>query len=346
MAKDHDNVVEGKWEQRWHPLRQEWVVYSAHRNSRPWHGAEVEAQGQCLAHDPDCYLCPGNTRISGIQNPDYEKIYVFDNDHPVVGPRAPDLEEASDTLYKKRSASGLARVICYDPRHHVSLADLKKDQVGHVLQAWREQVIELSQRPEVNFILFFENRGEITGVSSMHPHCQLYATNFVFKNVETELRALKKNTSIFSGILALEQQNQIRIVAENDHAIAFVPFFARYPYEVWLFPKKPHADLSTLSDQECHDVGSLYQEIVRRYDLLYDRPFPYVMSLYQAPCDGQPYEGYHLHFVFLPPLRQPGVQKFPAGPEIGGGNFMNDTLPEETAATLRAMTIEDYRSKK
>ena len=339
----------GRWEQRWHPLRQEWVVYSAHRNSRPWSGQQAGfKRGLLFSHDPACYLCPGNTRISGLANPMYEGVHVFDNDHPVVGPLAPlNLDDEVPGLYRRSPAQGRARVVCYDARHHVTMNDLSIDQVAEVLAVWQAETRALMQDPAIRFALIFENRGELCGVSSPHPHCQIYATNFVFKHVEQEMQAVAQHrhdhgSDLFDLILQAEQRAGSRVVAENDHAIAFVPFFARYSYEVWVFPKQRHADLSTLSPAELDGLAAVYQELGRRYDLLFRMPFPYVMSLYQAPLDGGDYHDYHLHFVFLPPLRSPGLQKFPAGPEVGGGNFMCDTLPEEKAAELRALKLEDY----
>lgn len=324
------------WHQRWHPLREEWVVYSAHRNKRPWVGQVEEPAAAVPPYDATCYLCPGNGRSGGNVNPQYEGVFVFDNDHPVVGPAAPVVEDGS--YYKLRRASGLARVICYDPRHDLTLTQMPLNKVAAVVSTWREEVGNLANNPEVRFALLFENRGEVCGTSSPHPHCQLYGTNFVFKNVEQELSVVRKEPTIFSTILREESAGP-RVVAENDHAIAFVPFFARYPYEVWLFPKRQHADLRSVTDEEIRGIGAIYLEVTRRYDELFGMPFPFVMSLYQAPFDLADETPYHFHFVFLPPLRQPGVQKFPAGPEIGGGNFMNDTLPEDKAAELKAVTL-------
>ena len=331
----------GLWEQRWHPLRREWVVYSAHRNTRPWVGAAEAAPARLPVYDEHCYLCPGNKRVRGQVNPHYEDIFVFDNDHPVVGREAPRIEPHTGAgLYRRRRADGVARVICYDPRHNVSVADIPRPHVARVLMTWRAQVRELAAVPGIDSVLLFENKGEIVGTSCPHPHCQLYATNFVFKNIERELQAVQdykeeQGRNLFAAILEAERDEGRRLVVENEHAVGFIPFFARYAYEVWIFPKKRHPTLATLSDEEADGLARLYQQLNRQYDRLYGMSFPYVMSVYQAPVDGGEYREYHLHLVFLPPLRQPGIKKFPAGPEIGGGNFMADTMPEEKAAELR-----------
>lgn len=330
-----------QWEQRWHPLRREWVVYSAHRNQRPWDGV-VESPGAAAPpYDPDCYLCPGNARVHGHANPDYQGVFVFDNDHPVVGRDAPRVDPG-DPLYQRRPATGMARVICYDPRHHVCIADLDVAQVAAVLDAWREQTAQLAREPDIRFVLLFENRGDIVGTSSPHPHCQLYATNFPYKNIEREQEAAAARPGLFAEILRHEEADRCRVLAANDHAIAFIPFFARYSYEAWLFPRRRVATFAELTDAELTGIAEVYQCLVRRYDLLYRMPFPYVMSVYQAPFDTPGYDDYHLHLVFLPPLRQPGLRKFPAGPEIGGGNFMCDTIPEQTAADLLAVDPATY----
>jgi UDPglucose--hexose-1-phosphate uridylyltransferase len=259
-------------------------------------------------------------------------------------------EEPLQGIYRRAGADGLARVICYDPRHNVTLTDIPSSKAVKVFQAWREQTLELSKNPRVHSLLFFENKGNIVGTSNPHPHCQLYATNFPFKHVEQEMEAvaefkMEKGLNLFGRILEAEKADSSRLVAETAGAVAFIPFFARWPYEVWIFPKKRHATLATLADSELADLCSVFQEVTRRYDLLYGMVFPYVMSLYQAPLKGGPYADYHLHFVLLPPLRQPGIQKFPAGPEIGGGNFMVDSMPEEKAAELRALDLSRFMEK-
>jgi UDPglucose--hexose-1-phosphate uridylyltransferase len=339
------DTTEGKWEQRWHPLRREWIVYSAHRNTRPWSGAVEPPRVLAPEYDPSCYLCPGNKRVHGDINPDYKDIFVFDNDHPVVGAGAPGLTDKSEKefLYRKKPASGIARVICYDPRHNVTLSDINRDGVAKVLICWRDQTRDLKAAAGIKHVLIFENKGEIVGVSSPHPHCQLYAVNFVFKNIANELDAARefkseRGKNIFTEIIAAELNDGARIVAQNEHAAAFIPFFAQYAYEAWVFPQKRHATFATMSDEELDGLAGIYQELIRRYDLLYKMSFPYVMAVYQAPFDGD-YPDYHLHLVFLPPLRQPGIKKHPAGPEIGGGNFMADTMPEEKAAELRAIDV-------
>src|SRR5687768_5760478 len=165
------NVKDGGWEQRWHPLRREWVVYTAHRNARPWKGQSLAAPEAAPAWDKDCYLCPKNERVGGHRNPDYGGVYVFDNDNPVVSEHAPgEFAPESSPLYRRAKADGLARVICYDPRHHLTLNDLAVPEVANVMRAWQQETAALIKNPRVNFGLIFENKGKICGVSSPHPH--------------------------------------------------------------------------------------------------------------------------------------------------------------------------------
>ncbi len=347
----NSDLYQGKWEKRWHPLREEWIVYAAHRNARPWSGASVTGQQQAPAYDAKCYLCPGNPRVSGKGNPKYEDVFIFDNDHPVVGMTAPeipgDLSLDQHGIYKKEAAKGIARVVCYDPRHNVTMSEMPLPRVAKVFEAWRGQMQEFSQNDDISFVLIFENKGEAVGVSNPHPHCQIYATDFSFTLIEKEIQASEKyrketGQNIFEAIILAEKADKTRIIAENEHAIAFIPFFARYAYEVLIFPKKRHATLATMTDEELAGMAAVFQEVTRRYDLNFDMSFPYVMAFHQAPVDGKTYPDYHLHMLLQPPLRQPGLLKFLAGPEIGGGNFMADTMPEDKAAELRAVDISSF----
>lgn len=338
------------WEERWHPLREEWVIVAAHRQSRPWSGAEVGGQTpRPPAYDPACYLCPGNIRISGVKNPGYTGTFVFDNDHPCVGAGAPrDLAPAA-SLFRNRPATGAARVVCYSPRHDETLAELEVDDVDALLQTWQQQMRELAAHPDVVFVLIFENKGEVTGVSNPHPHCQIYATNFTFKYIETELLAGRRHLeatgrSLFHDILAAEQQDGRRIISRHGTAIAFVPYFARYAYEVYVAPLRSVPTIASLEDHERRDLAIVLRDLVIRFDNLWQMPFPYVMALHQAPVKGDA-AGFHFHIEFHPPLRRPNLLKYLAGPEIGGGNFLSDTSPEEKAAELVAAGGPHHRSR-
>ena len=336
------------WEERWHPLREEWVIVAAHRQDRPWSGETVPHQTQNIPHYVnDCYLCPGNARVSGAINPVYNGVFVFDNDHPCVGLDASTDLSTPTGIYRNRPAQGIARVVCYTPRHDLSLAQLQQSEIENLLVSWQQQYTELGKQPHVKHVLVFENKGEVVGVSNPHPHCQIYATNFVFKTIETEASASARNfvnsgRPMFQEIIEAEQRDDTRIISENESAIAFLPYFARYAYEVYVAPKQTHASLADLSDSEVGGFAAVLKETLVRFDNLWCMPFPYVMALHQAPTDGGDYRGFHFHVEFHPPLRKPNLLKYLAGPEIGGGNFLSDTSPEQKAAELRAVPAIHY----
>ena len=344
MYDMHD--VTGKWEKRWHPLKQQWVVYAAHRNSRPWSGHTVNnTEKKAQSYDPHCHLCPGNTRISGKNNPDYNGVYVFDNDHPVLGSNAPIISERNHDIYLRHSAKGAARVICYHPNHGVSLAEMEEDEVVKVFVEMQAQTREFAENEEISSILIFENKGEAVGVSNPHPHCQVYATDFHLHHVDRDRKAIasyhaESGKNLFDQIISAEIADGRRIVSEKNSALAFVPFFARYAYEVMIFPRKRASTLLDLDHEELKDLSKAFHDVIRRYDRLFDMSFPYVMSISQAPIDGNAYDDYHMHIHIQPPLRQPGLIKHLAGPEIGAGNFMADTIPEEKAAELRSIQLK------
>ena len=336
------------WEQRWHPLRREWVVISSHRNERPWIGERVAEPARAVpSYVTDCYLCPGNARVSGRRNPPYTGVFAFDNDHPCVGPGAPAQLDPPPGIYQNRPASGCARVVCFTPRHDLTLARLPESEVCDLLGALQAQYRELGERKDVNHVLIFENKGEVTGTSNPHPHCQIYATNFVFKTIELETEAqaahlAERGRPLFQDILAAEAADGRRTLVARDQAVSFVPYFARYPYETFVAPRATRASLADLSAPELADFAAVLRETLIRFDNLWRTPFPYVMVFHQAPTDGAPHPEFHFHIQIHPPFRKPGLLKYLAGPEIGGGNFLNDAAPEDKAAELRAVSGVHY----
>ena len=337
------------WEERWHPLREEWVIIAAHRQNRPWSGDILELSDVVTpAYNSECYLCPGNIRINGDRNDDYSGTFVFDNNHPCVGLDAPSPKAEPAPLYRSRPAHGVARVVCYSPNHTLTLAELGLCEIENLLRVWQEQYRELASHPEINHVLIFENKGEAVGVSNPHPHCQIYATNFIFKTIETEVRASRNYRAetgriLFQDVLAAERASTRRIITENETAIAFMPYFARYAYEVYVAPKRTHPSVDSLTACELKDFAAALKDTIVCFDNLWRMPFPYVMVLHQAPTDGEDYSSFHFHIEFHPPLRRPNLLKYLAGPEIGGGNFLSDTAPEEKAQELRAACGLHYK---
>jgi len=297
-----------------------------------------------VAYDPTCYLCPGNGRIGGATNPDYTDVFVFDNDHPVLGPLAPEIASeakmGANGLYKRERANGLARVICYSPKHNQVMAQLPQDHIFRVLKTWQAQTAEMKTKPEIKSVLIFENNGKAVGVSNPHPHGQLYAAPFVFTGLGQMIAVAEKlrkdrDLNLFEEILAEEVQSGERILAENKEAIAFIPFFACFAFETMIFARRRQQDITTCSDSELMAMAEVLQKVLVAYNAMAGGHFPYVLTLQQAPLDG-PYPEHHWFIWLMPPMRAPGLLKYFGGPELANRNFMADTLPEEKAAQLRA----------
>jgi UDPglucose--hexose-1-phosphate uridylyltransferase len=310
-------------------------------------GATVQDEPVVPEHDPKCYLCPGNTRINGAQNPGYASIFVFDNDFPAIGVDAPAAATPAQRVFRSQPATGISRVLCYSPRHDLTLARMRTPDIVAVVSEWQRQTCDLGQRDFVSHVLITENRGEVMGMSNAHPHGQIYATNFVWKNIADELRAMQRYAAhtghyLLADIIAAEQADGRRIVFENEHAIVFVPYFARFAYEVIVAPKRPVPHLHALHATETEALAEAVRELTVRYDNLWRMSFPYAMTIHQAPLDGGAHAEYHAHLQFHPPLRKPGLQKFVAAAEIGGGNFLSDTAPEQKAEELRGISNVHY----
>ncbi|HWC75588.1 MAG TPA: galactose-1-phosphate uridylyltransferase, partial [Gemmatimonadales bacterium] len=225
----------------------------------------------------------------------------------------------------------------------LTLAQLPHSDIVVLLQALAAQYRELGARAEVRHVLVFENKGEVVGVSNPHPHCQIYATNFVFKTIELEAEA-QRERPVFREIIQAEEYDGRRLLVRRDQALSFIPYFARYPYETFIAPRETHASLAHLSPTELDDFAAVLRETLIRLDNLWQMSFPYVMVLHQAPPRGD-YAGFHFHIEIHPPLRKPTLLKYLAGPEIGGGNFLNDTAPEEKAAELQAVSSVHYTER-
>lgn len=322
------------WELRWHPFRGEWVLFTAHRGARPWIGERVDdAEPEVPA---DNALGPLGSRLHGT-NPDYRGVFTFTNDLPVFSPDAPEPAH-DDELYRTRRAAGTAEVVCYHHDPTITLPDLDDDEVTAVVVEWRERTRALQARPDVAHVLIFENRGAAVGTSNPHPHCQIYAGALVYAIAEREAAVsaehhARTGRSILADVVAREQHGP-RVVAEGEHFFACVPWFARYAYEVHVLPRRPVASLIDLDDRQCRSLALVLRDVVRRYDALWGIRMPYVLAVHQAPVGDHPHHPFHLELH--PPLRAPGLLKYLAGPEIGGGSMTNESDPDEKAAELRA----------
>jgi UDPglucose--hexose-1-phosphate uridylyltransferase len=277
----------GVWEERWHPLREEWVIVAAHRQGRPWIGAQVRPQARTLPpYDPDCYLCPGNARVGGHRNPPYTGTFAFDNDHPCVGAEAVPPGEPPHPFFRNRRADGLSRVVCFSPRHDLTLAEMSVAEITDVVGLWQQQTRDLSRHPGIRYVHAFENKGDVVGVSNPHPHGQLYATNFVFKTMEVELGASERHLAatgrgLVDDLLGAELSDGRRVLYEDDHTVAFVPYFARYAYEVYVVPRRRVPHVFALTDPESASLARALKDVTVRYDNLWQMSFPYVQVLHR-----------------------------------------------------------------
>ena len=334
------------WEQRWHPFRGEWVLFTSHRGGRPWIGDTFVPKEETVpSYDPGCALCPGNRRLQG-ENPDYKGVYWFTNDLPCFSGESPDQPD-SDDFYRARPARGTAEVVCYHPDHSKTFADLSLAEAESVVELWRDRTMDLSQRPEIDHVLIFENKGSLVGTSNPHPHCQIYAGNLVYGITAREVEMSKAHSGKTGRHLGLDvmerERNSPRLVAENGSFIACVPWFARYAYEILVLPKFPVSGLAGLEPPQRRDLAAMLREVAVRYDNLWKMPMPYVMALHQAPCDGGDYGFYPFHVEYHPPLRKPDTMKYLAGPEVGGGSMTNESDPDAKAAELKAVSTVLYR---
>jgi UDPglucose--hexose-1-phosphate uridylyltransferase len=322
------------WELRWHPFRGEWVLFSAHRGARPWIGQTV-ADDEPAVPEGNA-LAPLGRRIAAT-NPDYRGVFVFTNDLPVFSPDAP-VPTDSDDLYRTRRAVGTAEVVCYHHEPAKSMADLSADEVADVVRTWRNRTVALQATNGVAHVLIFENRGAAVGTSNPHPHCQIYAGALVYGTAEREDEVAAAHFAdtgreLLADVVERELDGG-RVLDANERFFACVPWFARYAYEVLVLPRRPVTSLVDLDDDACRDLGIVLRDVVRRYDALWGIRMPYVLAVHQAPVGDHPH--YPFHVELHPPLRAPGLMKYLAGPEIGGGSMTNESDPDEKAAELRA----------
>ncbi len=327
---------------RFNPLNREWVLVSPHRNERPWQGQVERAETAARPRfDPACYMCPGTIRASGARTPMYESIYVFENDFPAVLPDTREIEIGESELLRARGESGVCRVVCFSPRHDLSLSRMDAAAIRNVVDTWAEQYLELGAMPEVRHVQIFENRGALMGCSNPHPHAQIWATSSIPNEPAKELASLAEHRRAHSRCLlcdyaAEETKLRERIVFENGSFLAVVPFWAIWPFETLVIARRHLGSLDQLEDRERDDLADLLRRLTARYDDLFGVPFPYSMGFHQSPTDEQAHPESHLHAHYYPPLlRSATVRKFMVGFEMLGSP-QRDLTPEDAAEKLRA----------
>jgi UDPglucose--hexose-1-phosphate uridylyltransferase len=333
---------------RYNPLLDEWVLCSPHRLQRPWQGqVEPPAPEGRPAYDAECYLCPRNARAGGKRNPDYTGTFVFDNDFPALLPDVPADEGSGEGLLRAKSERGVCRVVCFSPRHDLTLARMGDAEIRLVVDAWAEQVEQLGGQPRLRHVQVFENKGAEMGASNPHPHCQVWATEhvptFASRRVASQRRHVETGgADLLGDYLERERGTGERIVCDNEHWTVLVPFWAVWPFETMLVPRRHVADLPALDGSERDALADILGRINRRYDNLFQRPFPYSMAWHGRPTDGGPHPYWRLHASWYPPLlRSASVRKFIVGYELAA-EPQRDLTPEQAAARLREMPERHY----
>lgn len=335
---------------RFNILTGEWVQVSPNRNQRPWQGKEeISGSGEKKPdYDPDCYLCPGNSRTGGALNEDYRSVFVFDNDFSALLPDTETEEIQDEDLLIARTERGICRVICFSPRHDVTLPEMPIEQITEIVHLWADQFRELAGKPFINYIQIFENKGEIMGCSNPHPHGQIWAQESIPDEPLKELVRQKnyfdeKNSSLLGDYLDLELGIEERLVAENEHFVVMVPFWAFWPFETLVISRRVFSGFNDMTGAEKSSLANIIQQITIRYDNLFQISFPYSAGFHPAPTDGNPHPEWHFHMHFYPPLlRSATIKKFRVGYEMLASS-QRDITPEQSARILRELPDIHYK---
>jgi UDPglucose--hexose-1-phosphate uridylyltransferase len=333
---------------RYNPLSGEWVLVSPHRTRRPWQGQVEKAPPDTRpSYDPHCYLCPGNERAGGVRNPQYANTFVFTNDFAALLPDTPPVEASGNALFRVQDVEGTCRVMCFSPRHDLTLPEMPLTAIRQVVDMWADQVTDLSSRYQ--WVQVFENKGAVMGCSNPHPHGQIWAGDFLPNEPAKEDLHQRQYYETNGGLLLLDYAQQEtedgeRTVVENLHWLAVVPFWAVWPFEVLLLPRRQVSHLPELNATERDSLADILKRLLTRYDNLFETSFPYSMGWHGTPLGGHdpaPYWQLHAHF-YPPLLRSATVKKFMVGYEMLA-EAQRDLTAEQAAARLREMTEDHFR---
>ena len=334
---------------RWNPLRQSWVLVSPHRTQRPWQGEVGQKSAPSgMAYNPQCYLCPGNQRAGGAVNPAYEGIFSFEDDFAALLPDSPaEMEPPVSPLLVAEPARGLCKVLCFHPDHSLTLARMTQPEIRRVVDAWAREYQEIGSLDWIEYVQIFENRGAMMGASNPHPHCQIWATDFVPDEPAAETRAQREHLTqtghcLLCDYLAAERAAGERVIFENEHFAALVPWWAVWPFEVLILSRRHLGALPELSDAERDGLADTLKRMTTRFDNLFETSFPYTMGFHQSLASGGEDPEWHFHAHFYPPLlRSATVRKFMVGFEMLGMP-QRDITPEDAAQRLRACQEEHF----
>ena len=334
---------------RWNPLRQSWVLVSPHRTSRPWQGEVAQKTApSAISYDPNCYLCPGNSRAGGAVNPPYESVFSFVNDYAALLPDAPPNSDAPGApLLVAAPARGLCKVLCFHPDHSLTVARMTRPEIRRVVDAWVREYEEIGRLGWIEHVQIFENRGAMMGASNPHPHCQIWATSFVPDEVATETAAQRAHRArtgrcLLCDYVETERTAGRRVIFENRHFVALVPWWAVWPFEVLVVSRRHAEAMPEFTSEERDGLADALKRVTTRFDNLFETSFPYTMGFHQAPTNGSEYPEWHFHAHYLPPLlRSATVRKFMVGFEMLDMP-QRDITPEVAAERLRACPEEHY----
>lgn len=322
-----------------------------HRATRPWQGEVATLHTAAEpAYDPNCYLCPGNTRVGGIRNPSYSNTFVFENDFAALKPQtiSARVDIEGKGLLVAESEPGLCRVMCFSPRHDLTLATMGLPEIELVVGTWVEQFHELSRLDHIRHVQIFENRGTMMGASNPHPHCQIWSTASIPEAPAKELLVQRTYRKTHHGCLlcdyvVLEQQQQVRVVWQNAGFVALVPFWAVWPFEILVCSRRHFGSMNEFAGDDARSLSEILKRITSTYDKVFGVPFPYSMGFHQSPSDGADHSESHFHAHFYPPLlRSATIRKFMVGFEMLG-TPQRDITPESAAERLRELAGTSVR---
>jgi UDPglucose--hexose-1-phosphate uridylyltransferase len=334
---------------RFNPLTREWILVSPHRAKRPWQGqVEEPTREDRPQYDPQCYLCPGNVRANGEKNPAYSSTYVFDNDFPALLADTPAGNYAPSSLIQAKSERGIGRVVCFSPRHDLTLAEMDVATIRSVVDTWVEQYADLAQKQFISYVQIFENRGAMMGASNPHPHGQIWASENLPQEVLLEDASQRDywqqhKRSLLSDYLDEELKLNERIVYANDSFVVLVPFWAIWPFETMVISRRHVGAMADLYENERTDLADALHDVTVRYDNIFRVSFPYSMGFHVQPVKQGNWQHWHLHAHFYPPLlRSATVRKFMVGYELLG-TPQRDITAEQAALRLREQSQTHYK---
>jgi UDPglucose--hexose-1-phosphate uridylyltransferase len=320
-------------------LTGEWVLVSPHRTKRPWQGMQEQAKElKTLKYDPNCYLCPGNTRANNEINPDYKNTYSFINDFSAI--LDVKIENFKDNLLEAHTESGICKVLCYSPNHSLTMPQMDESEIVSIIKLWQKEYKDLGSIENINNIQIFENKGESMGCSNPHPHGQIWAQKSIPTEILKKQNNFKKfyennNQSMLLAYIKKELELKERIIYENESFVALVPFWAVWPYESMVITKNHRKSILELNEKEVTDYANILKILTTKYDNLFQTSFPYSTGIHQAPTNNEQNKEWHMHMSFYPPLlRSASIKKFMVGYEMFG-EPQRDITPEQAAESLR-----------